>query len=46
MTHSYARPEISLDQQIALRSAATRLAQSFEGTFRNRDGRAVSAFLL
>jgi len=33
MTHSYARPEITLDQQIALRSAATRLAQSFEGTF-------------
>ena len=33
MTQTYPRPEITLDQQVALRTAATRLARDFTGIF-------------
>lgn len=33
MTQSYSPPEITLDQQVALKSSARRLARDFEGTF-------------
>jgi arsenate reductase len=33
MTHTYPRPEITLDQQVALTTATTRLTRDFEGTF-------------
>jgi arsenate reductase (thioredoxin) len=33
MTQTYPRPEITLDQQVALRTAATRLARDFAGVF-------------
>ena len=33
MTHTYPRPEITLDQQVALKTAATRLNRDFDGTF-------------
>lgn len=33
MTQTYPRPEIALDQQVALKRAATMLARDFEGTF-------------
>lgn len=33
MTQTYPRPEITLDQQVALRTAATRLGRDFDGTF-------------
>jgi arsenate reductase len=33
MTETYRPPEITLDQQVALKTAAVRLARDFEGTF-------------
>ncbi len=33
MTETYHRPEITLDQRVALRTAATRLRKEFEDTF-------------
>jgi protein-tyrosine-phosphatase len=33
MTTSYQRPDITLDQQVALKTAASRLARDFEATF-------------
>jgi len=33
MTQTYPRPEIALDQQVALKNAATHLTHDFEGTF-------------
>src|SRR5664279_4374304 len=33
MTSTYPRPLITLDQQVALKTAATRLTRDFEGTF-------------
>ena len=33
MTHRYPRPEITLDQQVALKTAAARLSRDFDGTF-------------
>ena len=33
MTSTYPRPQITLDQQVALKTAATRLTRDFEGTF-------------
>ena len=33
MTHTYRRAEITLDQQVALATAATRLARDFDGVF-------------
>ena len=33
MTSTYPHPEITLDQQVALRTAATRLSRDFDGSF-------------
>src|SRR5664279_4756578 len=33
MTSTYPRPQITLDQQVALKTAATRLTRDFEATF-------------
>src|SRR6266487_3857837 len=33
MSTTYPRPDIALDQQVALKTAATRLTREFEGTF-------------
>ncbi len=46
MQVDYRRPDLSIDQQLALRTAATNLAREFDGTFGDRDHRPVPAQLL